>query len=165
MWTLHFVARLFSLWKLKFHVHMKYDIWTILSVVFLELPVNRWMQFASFSICYFLATFDIFFTGRHVIVLVFCLLCLREFSTCDWNAVLSRGRRLKQFRRSKLIWVGLTSNSIQLIEVRRLNRARWHKSFLYCVTDRALQEMYRKHSPAARVSCISSNCARRVLSV
>ena len=56
-------------------VHVKYGVWNNLSVVILQLHVNRLVQFASF--CSFLPTFLIFFTGRLWIVLA----CLREFST------------------------------------------------------------------------------------
>ena len=59
MWSLHswinlnFVVRSFALWKMKF----MYDIGTNISVAFLQLPVNRLLQFDSFSISSFLATF------------------------------------------------------------------------------------------------------------
>ena len=38
-------------------IHVKYDIGTNISVAFLQLPVNRLLQFDSFSISSFLATF------------------------------------------------------------------------------------------------------------
>ena len=60
-------------------VHVKYGVWNNLSVVILQLHVNRLVQFASF--CSFLPTLLIFFTGRLWIVLACCLPCLQEFVT------------------------------------------------------------------------------------